>query len=330
MTMLIRKFHRPMNENTGEPESGAPQQSPHLANRSSVEEEIAAKVHAEVSPDLHAFNEDTGEIIPNEPAKDEQPPAQDAYQEPSELAVEGEPEPEAKPEPEPAPAAPKMVSIVVDGQPVEVEESRILEAGKRTLQKDHAADRRLQEATQARKQAEELLRQAQRLSNPDTALNEPAPSQDAPQQHQQATQGIDPQALDTYLENKLYMRDAQKAADSFRKEFPDIAADPHLMGMAASLETQRLSTATALGESFGDPYEAYRKHGEAVREWMRMLSGKGPVVNMADKAEKKRTILTVPAASARPAPPAPPREPTVSEIIEAERKARMGRPVVKR
>jgi hypothetical protein len=326
MTMHVYKTHRLLNQTEGEPESGA--QSQHLTNRSSVEEEIAAKVHAEVAPDLHAFNEDTGEIIPNEPAKEE--PAPDTYQEPSELATEGEsqPEPEAKEEPAaPAPAAPKMVAIVVDGQTIEVEESRIIEAGKRTLQKDQAADRRLQEATQAKRQAEELLRQAQRLSNPDTASTDTAPSQDAPQQHQQATQGLDPQALDTYLENKLYMRDAQKAAESFRKEFPDIAADPHLMGMAANLEERRLSTATALGESFGDPFEAYRKHGEAVREWMRKLSGKGPAVNLADKAEKKRTIVTVPAASARPAPPAPPREPTVSEIIEAERKARMGRPV---
>jgi hypothetical protein len=321
---MLKHTFRLLNETEGEPEAGV---SSHIANRSSVEEEIAAKVHAEMAPDLQAFNEETGEIIPNAPAEEKAEPEGDAYQPASDTATEAAPEPEPTPA---APPAPKMVSIVVDGQAIEVEESRIIEAGKRTLQKDQAADRRLQEATQAKRQAEELLRQAQRLSNPDTAHQDPAPSQDAPQQHQQATQGLDPQALDTYLENKLYMRDAQKAADSFRKEFPDIAADPHLMGMAASLETQRLSTATALGESFGDPYEAYRKHGEAVREWMRKLSGKGPVVNMADKAEKKRTILTVPAASARPAPPAPPREPTVSEIIEAERKARMGRPVVKR
>lgn len=218
--------------------------------------------------------------------------------------------------------APKMMSIVVDGQTIEVEESRILEAGKRTLQKDQAADRRLQEATEKNRRADEYLRRAQALSPQDAHNNEPAPSKDAPP----AT--FTPEALDAVLENKLYIRDAQKAAAKFMTDFPEIAADPHLMNMARSLEDQRLSTVAALGESNGDPFEAYRKHGESIRAWVGKFKPAEAVPQ--DKIERKRTITAVPAVNAKAPQPQPERPQTVQEIIAEERKARLGRPVPNR
>lgn len=277
-----------------------------VAPRLGAEEQIAQRVHDSQAPDFTGFNEDTGEVHAAAPA------AQPAV-------AADEPAPVVAPV---APEAPRMVAIVVDGQTIEVEESRILEAGKRTLQKDHAADRRLQEAANTKRQAEELLRQAQQLSVPDAAPN-PALPQGAPQAPQ-AT--FTPEMLDTVLENKLYYRDAQKAAAKFREDFPEIAADPHLMNMAASMENQRLMTVTALGESAGDPFEAYRKHGEAVRAWMTKLGGPAPDMN--DKQERKRTITAIPAANARAPAPQAPKVLTVSEIIEEERKSR-GRAMAK-
>lgn len=278
--------------------------------RLSAEEQIAARVHSANAPDFSGFNEETGEVH----AK---PQAEEKAEDKPEIEEE---KPEVKEEPQP-----RTVSIVVDGQTVEVEESRILEAGKRALQKDHAADRRLQEAANAKRQAEELLRQAQRLSNPDAS--DDVPSKDAHTQQQEAT-SFTPEMLDTFLENKLYMRDAQKAAESFKKEFPEIAADPYLMNMAATLENQRLSTATALGESFGDPHDAYRKHGESIRSWLQKKTGT-PSVESVDKVERKRTITAVTAVNAKAPAPQPQKPQSISEIIEEERKARAGRHVVK-
>lgn len=292
-----------------------PTPTPTPSLRLSAEEQIAARVNDAQAADFHGFDETTGEIDAAPIAA--APPA------PAEPEVgDADPEPGAAPEP----AAQRMVAIVVDGQTIEVEESRILEAGKRTLQKDHAADRRLQEAANTKRQAEELLRQAQQLSIPDAA-RQAAPSQDAPQQPQpQPATSFTPEMLETVLENKLYMRDATKAAAKFREDFPDIAADPHLMSMAANMEQQRLNTATALGESYGDPFEAYRKHGEAVQKWVQKFTGAAPAPATQDKADRKRTITAIPAANARAPAPQPPKELTVSQIIEEERKSR-GRPM---
>lgn len=278
--------------------------------RLSVEEEIAAR-HMEATKDDYVD-------FPAEVTAAEEPPeAPEPAPEPAEAA----PEPEVAPEPVAAPApAPKMASIVVDGQTIEVEESRLLEAGKRTLQKETAADRKLQDAARLKREAEEY---AQRVGfKGQEAPPQSALSQDAPQQP--AT--FSPEALDAVLENKLYNRDAQKAAAKFREDFPEIAADPHLMNMAANLESQRLATVTALGESYGDPFEAYHKHGDAIRQWLGKYK---PAEVSEDKVERKRTITAVPAANAKAPAPQQPREMTVSEVIAQERKAREGRPAPK-
>jgi hypothetical protein len=215
-----------------------------------------------------------------------------------------------------------MLTIIVDGQPIEVEESRIIEAGKRTLQKDNAADKRLQEAAQLKRYYESQLAQIQRPSEQDTAQAQPA---DAPR-----AIAIDPATLETYLENKLYARDAQKAAEKFMEDFPDIASDPNLMAMAARLEQQRLDTATALGESFGNPFAAYRKHGEAVMEWLQKRTGATPQAQ-ADKVERKRTIQAIPAVNARAPAPKEEKPLTNAEKIEQMRLQRLqGRPVPQR
>lgn len=295
--------------------------NPTINPRNAALSQIAKAAHASVSAELSGFNEDTGEIEAKTDKPDE--PSQEIPETRQEIAQDTD---------KPEPPAPKMVAIVVDGQTIEVEESRIIEAGKRTLQKDHAADRRLQEAAHTKRQAEALLAQAQRLSIPDGAgSQEPTPPQDASQPAQQ--QSFDPVAIDTYLENKLYMRDANKAAERFKADFADIASDPHLMNMAANLETQRLNTAAALGESFGDPFEAYRKHGEAVRQWLQERTGTKPVQaaqSMNDKTERKRSITVVQAVNAKAPTPAAPKVLSIAEQIEQMRETRTRGRVIQR
>ena len=260
--------------------------------------QVAQNAYAEVAPDLADIDEESGTIIPR---------------------TAPEPEPALQPQAESVTTPPeppkKMVSLVVDGQTIEVEESRLIEAGRRTLQKESAADKKLQEAANLKRQYEHYLSNLSRPSS--DAAPQQAPPQGVPQQ---ATTGLDPAQLDSLLDNKLYVRDAQKAAVQFRKDYADIVSDPYLYDMAVQLENKRLAEATALGESFGDPFDAYRKHGEALREWKAKLTG--AVAAPVDKLERKRTIAAVPGNNASPPKPAEEVEKTPSQIIDDMRKDR--------
>jgi hypothetical protein len=290
---------------------GQQEEQPYIAPnpRNAALAQIAQAAHDNVKGELSGFNEETGEV-------------EQSQQQESQVQEVQEPEATAEPEKVETPTAPRMLTIIVDGQPIEVEESRILEAGKRTLQKDHAADRRLQEAAQTKRQAEQLLAQAQRLSIPD-AGNTETPSQDASTQPARQ-QAFDPEALATYVDNQLYMRDAEKAAAKFWKEFPEIASDPFLKGMAIDLENKRLTTAAALGERFGDPAEAYQKHGETIKKWLAERTGTAApaVQSMAEKKDAKRTVMAIPAVNAKAPAPAEPKVLTTSQQIEAMRESR--------
>jgi hypothetical protein len=271
--------------------------------RNAAMAEIAARAHAAVVPDLASMDEETGQIGgPVDPAPEPEP----------EQAAE------APPAQEPA-ATPKMVSIVVHGQTIEVPEDKIMEAGRRTLQKETAADRMLQDAAEKKRQAEALLQQARKLSLPGDA--ETTPQGEQPQQKDRAH---DDATLDQKLEIKLFERDAQRAARIFEQEFPEIATDPVLRGYAARLEDERLAHAMAVGEPIGDPIDAYRKHGETVRKWLQERTGIKPAVPQ-DKQERKRTITAIGAANARAPAPKDDKPPSVSETIEAMRTARQGR-----
>lgn len=288
-------------------QQGGPEFTPGHATREAMMEEIANRgaPPADEAIEKAAKPEPVTEVV--EPVEDDEP----------EQAAEGEEEaPQAEEEPE----APRMVQIVVHGQTIEVAEDKILEAGKRTLQKESAADKRLQEAERIRRDALALMDRARGV-----AQGEPSQDAHANEAQEPATREHNPAALDVLLEQKLYMRDAQKAANKFRTDFADIAGDPYLMQIAANLEQERLDHATAVGAPFGDPDDAYRKHGESIRQWLkgqRPATVAAPSTDRQALAERKRSITTVTAANARARPSAPARQPTTSEIIEAERVAR--------
>lgn len=312
-----------MSEATPTQQGGEVEFTPAYQGRMAAMAQIAKQAHAAVAGELSDFNEDTGEITPRQAEPKAEEPKQEQAEEPE---VQPEDQQAAQEEQAEEPPKPRMVSIVVDGRAIEVAEDKIIEAGKRTLQKESAADRRLQEAVAKERQAQQLLEQAKRLSNQDAADSNLTPSEDA-SQPTQATKGLDPEALDALLENKLYMRDAQKAAEKFKQDFPDIVSDPHLVRMAASMEQDRLDSAAALGEAFGDPFDAYRKHGEAIRDWLKKRAPAAPQVN-ADKVDRKRSITAVPAVNATAPKPQEKKPLTVAEQIEAMREARLkGRPV---
>lgn len=272
--------------------------------RTAAIQQIAAQAHANVAEDLQEFDEATGEIAPRDDkgrfAKKDEP-----------QVAEATPEPVKAEEPK---DEPKLESIVVDGRKLEVPLDRVLEAGRRALQKESAADKRLQEAAHLKKQWEARIKELSPQG--DTALPGEGVTTEGP-----ATNGFDPamlsETIDRTLDQKLYDREARKAAERFQKEFPEIAKDKRLMGLAGVMEDERLATVQALGDDLGDPWEAYRKHGDDIR---RLVGYKAPVSE--DRLDRKRQTASVPAASARTQAPQPTRPKTTSEIIEEQRKAR--------
>lgn len=308
--MYLFKLHRLLNETNGEPEGGTPRPTPnprmaHIA-------QLAQQHNAAIAPDFEQFDEGTGQVFPNEPRVE--PPADEADT-PS-VATPAATEP-----------APKTRKIIVHGQEIEVAEDRIIESGIRTLQKETAADKLLQEAAEKRRQAEEMFQRAQqRLSNPDAAQH--APSHEDAQPSQPSARTHDDATLDQKLEVMIYNREAQRAARMFEQEFQDIASDPVLRGYAAQLENERLAHVAAVGEPVGDPVDAYRKHGETVRKWLQERTGTKPTVPQ-DKQERKRSITAVPAANATAPKPDAKKQPTREEVIEGMRIARQGRPVMR-
>lgn len=281
--------------------------------------QIAQQVQDSAAGDMADFDEDSGQITPREQPQEER--VAEAGEDTAQALTPAE-------EPAPAASAPRMLTIIVDGQPIEVEESRIIEAGKRTLQKDNAADRRLQEAAQLKRQYEAQLSNLRASSDP---AQYEAPSQDAPQQYAQTTP-VDPEALRAFVKNELYGARAEDALATFTAEFKDIVEDPHLLAIAARLEDQRLTMAARLGEPLGNPVLAYRKHGETIRKWMaEKAGGLLPVAANTDKADRKRTITAVPAANARSPAPQAEKVLTVAQQIEEIRANRgRGRPVPQR
>ena len=277
--------------------------------KSAAEEEIAAKVHNSLESEFQPFNEDTGEILAKAP-KDEPKEEPKADQPRDEQGRFAEKEPEKQPEPEPAPEPepPKTHKVKVLGQLEEVPLEELI----RNYQKGRAADIKLQEASRKLKEADEYVRLRTQPSQ-DAAPQQPAPSQDAPA----------PQLTYDDIRRILFNEKTEDAAAQFREEFPEIAADPHLMDMAARLEQQRLQTVQDLGEPLGDPLRAYRGHGEVIRKWLGKY--KPADTTSQDKVERKKTLAAVPAANARPPAPQPPKVLTISEQIEEERQQRAAR-----
>ena len=330
MSLLHRLLNRVLREENNDGESGGaptPLPTPHLSGRAAAMSQIIANANAQVAGDLADFDEESGTATPR-PALEEQ----EAEPEPDDSVIFTPPE---KEEPE-EPTKPKMIPIVVDGQTIEVEESRVIDSGKRTLQKEAAADRRLQEANRQKQEADREKQEAAELFRRARAAaaaagvddQNQALSQDAPQYQAPATPAIDPAALLNELENRVGQNvlahiKAQRAVDTFRQEFPEIAADPNLWQIAANLEQRRLEEAAALGEPLDASLEAYRKHGAEIRGW---LASKAPQPQQAqqpavsaDKQERKRTITAVSAVNAKAPAPAAPKVLTVAEQIEQMR-----------
>jgi hypothetical protein len=258
----------------------------------------------------------------------------------------GEPEaPAAAETPAETPAETKKYKGKVDGQEVEFDEAKVIEEGLKALQKDSAADRRLEEASRLLREAQETInRAAQARTDATHADSTAAPSkdgspiaEDALAKAAHAVQyGSEAEARDalaglveaaaskgktlthTDVLELLDYRDARKWAET---EYKDVLGDPKLRTLFVSTEREK----RAAGD--GRPYrDLYQDIGNGLREWAKGIApapapqpGTG---TREDVKARKTTIVSVPTAAARQATPEEPKVPTPSETIAQMRAAR--------
>jgi hypothetical protein len=291
--------------------------------RSQAMAEIVRKVHAQTAEDSHSFDEEAGEIgarveapAPQEQAQTPPPQPEQQEQQETQQAVS-------------TPADDGLETIVIDGQERKVKRDQIIEAGRRTLQKESAADKRLEEAA-------ETLRRVKAM---ESALLRGQPSSDAGGYEQMPSSDASngtarPQAAATpdlgmLVDERLWLRDAEKAAQRFREEFKDLADDPYAARLVVQLENERLASVAQGGSPIasGDPWQAYQQIGAKVREWLGKAKPTGQVSVSEDKAERKRSTVTVTGSTTSRPAPQPKKPETVAEQIEKMRIARMGRSI---
>jgi hypothetical protein len=304
-------------------QTGAESLSPAHAGRNAALAQIASQVNAGYQEDLASFDETTGQILPKQAEKPEQQPAQETQAAVQEGEQEEQRESQQATQQTPAQEE-DLETIVVDGQQVQVKRSQLFDAGKRTLQKEATADKRLQEATEMLRQAQayaQSLRQQHQPSQDAGDFSQSPPGQDATNRSGAQVQAT-PEDIRALVRHEQWLANAETAAQRFRTEFKDIADDPLLMRLAGQLEDERLAQAAQSGAPLGDPWEAYRKHGETIRtRFLKTNQTVQPAVS-EDRQERKRSTTTVVGAGARMQASQPKQPLTTTEIIEQQRIAR--------
>lgn len=284
----------------------------------------------EIDPTHHDTVEDIAERLEaqrdEEEGRDEQTIVDEEVEE-----EDTEPEAEAVAE-EPTEKAEKAVTvddtletIVVDGQEQQVPQSKILDAGKRTLQKESAADSRLEEATRLLREAKE---QKERLSEDaapkqaDTDLDqlrseyihevqygqeedattalkawEDAVLSRAQQPATQPTSREDIKSVlaEAELERKIY-------ASPEEGGYMDLMSDPILKEQTSVL----VDNLVKQGQGSFDSFDTYKKAGDAIRAIGETLNPEytPPVIEkkvdtFEEKREKKKKIATLKSANAK-------------------------------
>jgi hypothetical protein len=245
----------------------------------------------------------------------------------------------------------KKVKIKVDGQELEVDEEQIRTAGIRTLQKETAADKRLEEATRLFKEAQAAIAVAQQgaVQDPnkggaslphagggaadvltDEAFTEAVKKIQYGSEQEagailkdlitKAARAGQPEQLT--LDRVAEMLDFRDATRWAHDEYKDILGDPKLKALFSS-EEKRLRAA-------GDmrPYrEVYKDIGDGLREWKKGFAPEpkqpaNPGTSRETVKERKASVVVIPSAAARREAPPQPKEPTASQTIDKMREAR--------
>lgn len=297
---------------------------PRLEERNNYVEQLAARAEAEI---LSQGDEP-------QPETDEAAPA---------AAAPAEAEPKA------AAVPAKTRKIKVDGEEQDVPEDKIIDAGVRALQKESAADRRLQEATEKLTRAEKLLAAAEKSPDAPKPESPPSGSPDADVEalakaiqfgtedevkaavktmlNRQGSGRSDaipnPEEVVAVVEQRLEFK---SALNKFQSDFKDVWDDPYLRKLAFD-EDDRLQKEIIAGNREPMNYlERFAEAGKAVREWRDRISKSNgaPKVDIgADKRDRKAAAGSIPSAGGRAAPaPATAAPATPTDIVREMRQAR--------
>ena len=243
-------------------------------------------------------------------------------------------------------SAGKKVKIKVDGVEQEVDEAAVLQAGVQTLQKERAADKRLEDAAAAKAEAERLRAAAATAATP---AAQPAKKTDQEMLvEKDALRGIvkaiqygTPDeavtALEQYgqrmsqlgqanaitageLENMLDLREAQQFV---KTNYADVVGDANLKKLFVSNINEKLAAGDAR------PYQEIAKDvGDELRTW----KGTQPKADAtqttpsgASRAavhQRKTSTVQVPTAAARQPAPTQPKALSPSEVVARQRAQR--------
>lgn len=317
----------------------------------SPREEMMAEIQKARQEQLaQEFKEGGGDISTLEPAdkKEEQKPeVKEEEKSDATPAVEGEAKPEAEEKTEEPVKA--KVKIKVDGQELEVDEEAVREAGIKALQKQSAADKRLEESARLKKEAEaearkilEDARQKAQQNQDGEALpvkgglsavekltddrfietvkkvqygGEAEAGQALKDLISEAVKaGKSPELTLNEVGEYLEFREATKWAHD---EYKEILGDPKLKTLFSS-EEKRLRSA-------GDvrPYrEVYSDIGNGLREWLKEKAPGPTQAKDLTRQERKASVVVIPTAAARQPAPTQPKELSPSEVVDRMRKSR--------
>ncbi len=326
-----------------------PAPTPELSPRARAEREVWARSNrdrvAEASQPLPPVLGPDGEpVAPAEPAaKPAEEPAKPAEAAPAEAGS--------------APAAAEVpavedpeVEIIVSGKTVKVKQSQIIDAGRRALQKDSAADMKLEIASKLLREAEERAGKqpspagdAQPPTQPSKAVQEKSDAElaellqygtkeqaasaiaeirrrDNGAVDQKGLQELISRQLPDMVSAQLTFHTAVREAQS---EYKDIFADPHLTTLFHVQEHRLRQAGDARPHA-----ELYKEIGDGIRKHFKLAApAKDPGPTLEQKRELKAATPAVPrAAAARVDPQDDGKKVTPEEAreraLEAMRKSR--------
>lgn len=261
-----------------------------------------------------------------------------------------EPEVQAEPaKPEAQDTAKAKVKIKVDGQEKEVDQDEVMQAGIRTLQKESAADKRLEDATKAKEEAERLRSAAEKAvaqpSEPAKSPKDMLLEKDAMRGIVKAIQyGSEDEAATALLEygqkmaqlgqasaltldevnDMLNLRSAQQYV---RENYADVMGDTNLKQLFVTNVNSKLAAGDAR------PYQEICKDvGDELRTWrgapQKQEATPKTGASRAEVKERKTSIVTVPSAAARQPAPSQQRAQSPTDtvaLMRANREKQAGR-----
>lgn len=281
--------------------------------------------------------EPTFEPDPNV-AKDEPAPAEAPAKE-----VVAEAAPEAAPEPEP----PKMVTLTVDGESIQVTQAEVdAEGGVAAAQIKRAADKRLKAAQEALAESRRTQAMMEQMLRQQVQAQQPAPKsareviaemvpkiqygtpEEATAALEQllASQRVDPQQIQAQATQQAVFRVMQhNAAAQFKKEFGDLMADPMLARFIAIEENERLSK--GIPQDFDQFYRTLgndfrTKFGRQNQPATDATTEDGKTSQPSAKEARKASIVNLPTAGSRATVSEEPKPKTREEILNEAKKAR--------